>query len=120
MSAVWRCPLGIRGYPENGPISIAKDGKEHRYWSIVETRRVRGNRVIQRQVLYLGEINDSQHAPWSRTIEVFGDGQSRPQQMALFPEGRAGSTATGEAVEIRLGDLQLRPPVGVGLKFDCP
>ncbi len=35
-----------------------KDGNEHRYWSIVENRRVRGNRVVQRQVLYLGEIND--------------------------------------------------------------
>ncbi len=39
-----------------------KDGKRHRYWSIVENRRVRGNRIVQRQVLYLGEINDSQRA----------------------------------------------------------
>ncbi len=38
------------------------DGKEHRYWSIVENRRTRGGGVVQRQVLYLGEINDSQHA----------------------------------------------------------
>ena len=36
-----------------------KDGKEHRYWSIVENRRCQGNRVVQRQVLYLGEINDN-------------------------------------------------------------
>ena len=37
-----------------------KDGKEHRYWSIVENRRIGGGRVVQRPLLYLGEINDSQ------------------------------------------------------------
>jgi hypothetical protein len=37
-----------------------KDGKEHRYWSIVENRRCAGGKVVQRPVLYLGEINDSQ------------------------------------------------------------
>ena len=53
-----------------------KDGKEHRYWSIVENRRVSGGRTVQRHVLYLGEINDSQRAAWCRTIEAFDeDGQ---------------------------------------------
>ena len=42
-----------------------KDGKEHRYWSIVENRRVRGGRTVQQTVLYLGEINDAQHRPAS-------------------------------------------------------
>ncbi|MBI2114369.1 MAG: hypothetical protein HYT85_04700, partial [candidate division NC10 bacterium] len=51
-----------------------KDGKLHRYWSIVETRRVAGGRVVQRPVLYLGEINDSQREAWRKTIEVFEDG----------------------------------------------
>ena len=37
-----------------------KDGKEHRYWSLVESKRVSGGRVVQRHVLYLGEINDTQ------------------------------------------------------------
>jgi hypothetical protein len=87
-----------------------KDGKEHRYWSIVENRRVRGNRVVQRQVLYLGEINDSQHAAWSRSIEVFAEGQSRAQQMALFAEGCAVAVSDIEAVEIRLDAVQLRRP----------
>lgn len=87
-----------------------KDGKEHRYWSIVENRRVRGNRVVQRQVLYLGEINDSQHAAWSRSIEVLAEGQPRAQQMALFPEGCSAAVSNSEVVEIRLGDLQLRRP----------
>ena len=50
-----------------------KDGKEHRAWSVVENRRVPGGRVIQRQVLYLGEINDSQRAAWTQAVEVFDD-----------------------------------------------
>ncbi len=64
-----------------------KDGKEHRAWSVVENRRVQGGRVVQRQVLYLGEINDSQRAGWSRAIEAFDEG-GRSTQIALFPEDR--------------------------------
>ena len=62
-----------------------KDGEEHRYWSVVENVRVSGGRVVQRQVLYLGEINDSQRAAWCRSIEVV-EGTQRSKQVALFPE----------------------------------
>src|SRR5215469_13768217 len=31
-----------------------KDGKHHRYWSVVENTRVASGRVVQRHVLYLG------------------------------------------------------------------
>ena len=65
-----------------------KDGKIHRYWSVVENRRVSGGRVVQRQVLYLGEINDGQKAAWRRSIEVFTDGDGKPRQLTLFAEGR--------------------------------
>nr|UXE44990.1 hypothetical protein Hi04_10k_c4003_00033 [uncultured bacterium] len=41
-----------------------KDGKQHRYFSVVENRRVARNHTVQRTVLYLGEINDSQEATW--------------------------------------------------------
>src|SRR6202161_985534 len=86
-----------------------KDGKEHRYWSIVESRRCAGGRVVQRQVLYLGEINDSQHAAWSRAIEVFDDaGQSA--QIALFPEDRAAPVLACDVVSIRLSGMRLRRP----------
>ena len=37
-----------------------KDGKQHRYWSVVENTRTARGRVVQRHVLYLGEINDTQ------------------------------------------------------------
>ena len=63
-----------------------KDGKEHRAWSVVENQRVGVGRVVQRQVLYLGEINDNPKAAWSKAIEVFDEGAGRSKQIALFPE----------------------------------
>jgi len=87
-----------------------KDGKDHRYWSLVENRRVKGGRVVQRQVLYLGEINDSQRAAWCRTIEVFDDEHDQAKQVALFPEDRPAPAVACEIVQVRLGDLQLHRP----------
>ncbi len=87
-----------------------KDGKQHRYWSIVENRRTRGNRVVQRQVLYLGEINDSQQAAWCRSIAALGDGEDQPRQVALFPADRAVPELDCEVVQIQLSGLQLRRP----------
>jgi hypothetical protein len=87
-----------------------KDGKEHRYWSIVENRRTQGNRVVQRQVLYLGEINDSQKAGWCKTIEVSQEGQAQSMQLAIFPEDRALPVLDCDIVRIRLSELQLHRP----------
>ena len=82
-----------------------KDGKEHRYWSIVENRRTPGRRVVQRQVLYLGEINDSQKASWCKLIEVVREGEAQPKQMAIFPEDRAAPGLDCDVVQIRLSGL---------------
>src|SRR6266571_2478487 len=65
-----------------------KDGKEHRYWSVVENTRVSGGRVVQRHVLYLGEINDTPELAWRRSIEVLEDGAARPRTLSRFPEDR--------------------------------
>ena len=86
-----------------------KDGKEHRYWSVVENVRVRGGRVVQRHVLHLGEINDSQRAAWCRSIEVV-EGKSGSRQMALFPEDREAPALGCEVVRINLKDVELRDP----------
>jgi len=51
-----------------------KNGKEHRYWSIVENKRCAGGRIVQKPVLYLGEINDQQEATWQKTIEILEHG----------------------------------------------
>jgi len=87
-----------------------KDGKEHRYWSIVENRRVAGGRTVQRHVLYLGEINDSQRAAWCQTIEAFDEGGRQTRQIALFPEDRAAPALDCDVVHVRLSDLRLRRP----------
>jgi hypothetical protein len=86
-----------------------KDGKDHRYWNIVENRRISGGRVVQRQVLYLGEMNDSQQEAWRKTIEVFED-RGTTTQMALFPEDRPVEISDEHVVKIRLKDVQLRRP----------
>ena len=65
-----------------------KDGKEHRYFSIVENRRISGRRVVQKQVLYLGEINDNQQTSWCQSILVLDGNDGREKQMALFPADR--------------------------------
>lgn len=66
-----------------------KNGKTHTYWSIVENRRLPGDRVVQRHVLYLGEINSSQEYAWRKSIEVFSEDKSEPQTLSPFPEDRA-------------------------------
>ena len=87
-----------------------KDGKEHRYWSIVENRRVSGGRTVQRHVLYLGEINDAQRAAWCRTIEAFDEGGQHARQIALFPEDRAAPALNCDIVHVRLSGLRLHRP----------
>jgi len=84
-----------------------KDGKTHHYWSVAENRRLLNGKVVQRQVLYLGEINDSQQAAWRKTIEVCDEGAKR--QVALFPED---ALPIGDAtvVGVRLSELQLKRP----------
>jgi hypothetical protein len=91
--------------------SRKKDGKEHRYWSIVENKRLNDQRVVQRHVLYLGEINSSQELAWRKSIEVFQDGQVRPTVMALFPEDRCEAPIPDESiVRVRLSELRLCRP----------
>ena len=86
-----------------------KDGKEHRYWSIVESCRNLDGRVVQRQVLYLGEINDSQKAAWCRTIDVLQT-DSSAKQMALFPTDRQAPELDCEVVQVKLNELRLHHP----------
>ena len=86
-----------------------KDGKEHRYWSVVENCRNRDGRVVQRQVLYLGEINDSQRAAWCKSIEVLR-GDSGPVPMALFADDREAPELDCETVRINVKDLSLHRP----------
>ena len=88
-----------------------KDGKQHRYWSVVENTRTARGRVVQRHVLYLGEINDTQELAWRRSIAVLEDGAPQPRTLSLFPEDRCeGVLADASIVRVKLSELQLRRP----------
>jgi transposase len=86
-----------------------KDGKEHRSWSVVESRRI-GRGVVQRHVLYLGEINDSQRAAWQKAIAVFDEHDGQTRQCALFPADRTPPLTATPAVQVELSQLQLSRP----------
>lgn len=87
-----------------------KNGKLHRYWSVVESRRVAGGDPVQRQVLYLGEINDSQEAAWRKTLTVFDEHRQRYEQFALFPADRPIPPDEANALSVVLTELRLQRP----------
>src|SRR3954468_23511245 len=88
-----------------------KDGKQHRYWSVVENRRVAGGRVVQKHLLYLGEINDSQELAWRKSIEILDAGCDRRRTLALFPEDRCDGVLPDAAiVRLKVSDLRLCRP----------
>jgi len=88
-----------------------KDGKVHRYFSVVENKRVARGRVVQRHVLYLGEINDSQELAWRKSIEVFDEGRQLPTTLSLFPEDRCeGLLSDSSVVRLKLSEVKLYRP----------
>jgi hypothetical protein len=122
-----RVPIDRKYKPETNPIprlrvelvavmflkchSRFKDGKEHRYWNIVENRRCGRSKFVQRQVLYLGEINDTQRESWCRTIEIFDENRERTMPLALFPADRQlPNFAAGFGVQVRLKEMELHRP----------
>jgi hypothetical protein len=93
-----------------------KNGKLHRYFSVVENRRVAGGPSVQRQVMYLGEINDRQQAAWRKTLEVFDEDRQEFREISLFPDDRTLPAEAVDAVTVKLGAMQLRRPRAFG---DC-
>jgi hypothetical protein len=86
-----------------------KDGKDHVYYSVCESLRVRPHRVVQRQVLHLGELNTSQLDSWQRTIEVIHEDGQR-QQLRLFTDRDASAPNDPDVVEVRLSSLAVTTP----------
>ena len=86
-----------------------KDGKIHRSWSIVESRRT-GSHVVQKHVLYLGEVSDQQRASWERAVSVIDETTGESRQMTLIPEDRVLSTSEVDALPVRLSALRLEHP----------
>ena len=84
-----------------------KDGKLHRYCGIVENHRIRNGRVVQRQVLYLGEINYPQREAWCQSLEIIDQETHASGRMALFPEDRTTPAPDGAVVRGRLNKTTL-------------
>jgi hypothetical protein len=91
-----------------------KDGKDHRYFSIVENRRLVGGKTTQRTVLYLGEINDQQQTAWRKTREVFDENERRYATVSLFPDDQPIPADAVDSVAVRLSGLELRRPRAFG------
>ena len=88
-----------------------KDGKPHRYWNIVESKRLSGGKVMQRQVLYLGEINDEQQQSWCRVIEAFDEKSEASQELALFSSDKElPEYAQSYGVQVKLDQMELCRP----------
>jgi transposase len=87
-----------------------KNGKDHCYWSIAE--KVRTHRGwVQRHLLYLGEVNDSQKAAWTKVVDVFDTACQRTRELALYPADRPVPEHAAEyGVQVRLGEFELRRP----------
>ena len=87
-----------------------KDGKEHRYFSVVENQRVAAGKTVQRTVLYLGEINDAQQAAWRKTMAVFDEDKQDYRNLSLFPEDRPIPADAVDSLQVRLSGLTLERP----------
>jgi len=87
-----------------------KDGKDHRYFSIVENHRIASDETVQRTVLYLGEINDEQQAAWRKTLSVFDEQQQEYANLSLFPDDREIPADAVDSLQVKLSGLELRRP----------
>ena len=91
-----------------------KDGKDHTYWSLVETVRTPDG-PRQRTLCYLGELNSSAQARWLKTIEVFNE-QGEAQQLKLFPSHVEPPADDPQVARVLLNQVRLeRTPVWLGL-----
>src|SRR6185437_4042390 len=93
-----------------------KNGKLHRYWSVVESRRLAGGQPAQRQLLYLGEINDSQQEAWRKSIEVFDEDAGQSTEACLFPDDRPIPSEEVNALSLQMSQMRLLRPRSFG---DC-
>ena len=94
-----------------------KDGKDHVYYSLCESLRIHSGRIIQRQVLHLGELNTTQIESWQRTLEVIdSDDSGKRLQRRLFSDREGAAPPDDDVIEIKLSSLRVREPRRFG---DC-
>ena len=99
------------------PTYRRKDGKAHRYFTVVESVRLPGAKhPVQRPLLYLGELNDSQQAAWSKALLVCDTVTQQTQPLRLFPDDRTPPPDPIPALQVHWQDYALRRPRAYG---DC-
>jgi transposase len=92
-----------------------KDGKTHRYYSLVES--VRTARGPQHRVLaYLGELNSSTEKTWRRSISVF-NGDGLEEQLELFPSDAPELPSGERVVQVHLDNVRWERPRNFGDLF---
>jgi hypothetical protein len=92
-------------------IKRQKDGKEHRYFTVVESVRVAGHpHPIQKPLLYLGELNDSQQAAWTKSLTVFNTQRQASETLSLFPEDRTPTPGPLPTLLVKWQDYRLSHP----------
>lgn len=87
-----------------------KNGKDHCYWGIAEKIRTAGGKWVQRPILYLGEINDSQKAAWTKTVGVFDTASEQTLELALYPADQTIPAHVASGVQVRLAEFTLHRP----------
>src|SRR5919204_3529555 len=87
------------------PNRRTKDGKDHSYWSLVETVRTPDG-PRQRTLCYLGELNESAQARWLKTVEVFNE-QGEAQQLKLFPSHVEAPADDAQVARVLLNQVRL-------------
>ena len=87
-----------------------KNGKDHCYWGVAEKVRTAAGKWVQRPILYLGEIIDSQKAAWTKTVEVFDTATQQSAQLALYPAEQAIPAHVASGVRVRLDQFTLHRP----------
>jgi transposase len=91
-----------------------KNGKLHEYFSVVENRRLSGEKTVQRTVLYLGEITSFQKSSWRKTLEVFDEDRSQSQQKVLFKDCAVITESQLNSIQVKLSQMKLCRPRSFG------
>jgi hypothetical protein len=91
-----------------------KNGKLHEYFSVVENRRLSGDKTVQRTVLYLGEITSSQENTWRKTLEVFDEDSGQSHQKMLFTDSAVITESQLDSIQVKLSQMKLCRPRSFG------
>ena len=93
-----------------------KNGKYHEYYSIAEKRKISRGRYVEKIVLYLGEISDSQKKSWQKSIEILNE-DNKPIYKSLFAIDNETQTCCDvDTIPIKLSKMKLSRPRTFG---DC-